>query len=540
MTTNAPVRRLSRISFKSPLRRAARQIITSPTFSTIKGVDFDKKNEYDKFVKFIQSSNKELIKIKIPTPEALKESIGEETNQKSGSRLGDLIKTITGFNVLKWFTRLIRSWWNRSPIGKYINKMTRPWRARLKKFRLDFKKWRLNLGKNIRQGISNFLSKQNQRLKDGFNWIKKLKPMKALKEGLAKIKNFRLSDITKHIKMPKFLSDALTKIRNAGGVVKNFIKNKGGAVINWGKSKTGGLVRSTTNQLKKINPFKNAKLPKGLGLKGKGGKGGGLLTAITLIPTGIEVFNLFKDGRWKDASRLIISTGVSIATFNLIFGASGASAILTAALSGGALTWPAILQFIAGTGFAITGSAIAYDQVDKLLIELGLESDEAKKIRLNLENNMENNNEEEIGDQSSSNVEGDSQKVALITKKEEQNKNITTKKINEKKNLITSSNKKIETNKNLVGKGISKPIEGKSNTSPLLKHSYSIATGKEKILLLIPPENNNVIIKNGKTQLVPFQIGSNKTGGSSIDLNKVNSKILDEFMSVKLELGSVG
>ena len=167
MTTNAPVRRLSRISFKSPLRRAARQIITSPTFSTIKGVDFDKKNEYDKFVKFIQSSNKELIKIKIPTPEALKESIGEETNQKSGGALGKIIRTITGFNVLKWLSRIIKSWWNKSPIGKYINKMTRPWRARLKKFRLDFKKWRSNLGKNIRQGISNFLSKQNQRLKNG-------------------------------------------------------------------------------------------------------------------------------------------------------------------------------------------------------------------------------------------------------------------------------------------------------------------------------------------------------------------------------------
>ena len=38
----------------------------------------------------------------------------------------------------------------------------------------------------------------------------------------------------------------------------------------------------------------------------------------------------------------------------------------------------------------------------------------------------------------------------------------------------------------------------------------------------------------------PFQIGSNKTGGSGIDMSKVNSKILDDFMSVKLELGSVG
>ena len=122
------------------------------------------------------------------------------------------------------------------------------------------------------------------------------------------------------------------------------------------------------------------------------------------------------------------------------------------------------------------------------------------------------------------------------------NKNITTKKITEKKNLIASSNKKIETNEKLVEKNISKSIEGKPNTSPLLKDAYSIATGKDKILLLIPPANNNVVMKDGKAQIVPFPIGSNmaSTSGSGIDLNKLNSKMMDELMSVKLELGSVG
>lgn len=534
MSVNAPVRRLSRISFKSPLRRAARQIVTSPTFSTIKGVDFDKKNEYEKFVKFIQSSNKELLKIKIPTPGGLKESIGEETNEKSGSALGNLIKTITGFSIAKWLSRIIRSWWKNSKINKFIRRVTFPWRKSLSRFKVRFKNWRTNLGKSIRESISNFLSKQNQRLKNGFNWIKNLKPPKAIRDGIAKIKNFKLSDITKHIKMPKFLSNALTKIRNAGGTVTNFLKNKTGAVVNWGKSKGDDLLRSANNLRKKVkipNPFKNMKMPK---VKG------GLLTAIALIPDGIHVFKLFKEGKWKDASRFIIKTGVSFATFSLIFGASGAAAALQAVFSGGALTPTAIATILGGGILATGGSMAAEELTDNLLKKLGLEDKPSDKNTNKIEVNK--NKSEELGDQTSSNIEGDSQKVAVITKKEEQNKNITTKKTTEKKNLIAFSNKKIETNKKLVEKNISKSIEGKTNTSPLLKDSSSIAKGKDKILLLIPPANNNVVMKDGKAQILPFPIGRNtaSTSGSGIDLNKLNSKMMDELMSVKLELGSVG
>ena len=534
MSVNAPVRKLSRISFKSPLRSAARRIVTSPTFSTIKGIDFDKKNEFERFIKFIESSNKELLKIAIPTPEGLKEGINEETNEKSGSRLGDLIKTITGFNVLKWFTRLIKSWWNKSPLGKYINKMTRPWRARLKKIGLDFKKWRKNIGPSIKQGISNFLSKQKQRLKDGFKWLRNLKPPKKLQDLIGKIKNFKLSDITKHIKMPQFLKTALTKIRNAGGIVTNFAKNKGGAIVNWGKSKTGGLLRSANNLRKKIkipNPFKNMKMPK---VKG------GLLTAIALIPDGIHVFKLFKEGKWKDASRFIIKTGVSFATFSLIFGASGAAAALQAVFSLGTLTPTAIATIIGGGILATGGSMAAEEMTDNLLKKLGLEDKPNDENANKIEGDV--NNTEVLGDQTSIKNEIDGEKIAVVNKKEEKNKKITTNnKKTEKKNLVTTSqNKTINKNNNLIaGKNIFDSMKDtSSSTTSVFENISSASSDNNKILLVIPPANSNVVMKDGKPQFIPFPIGSGSgSGGIDIDIAKLNSKIWNDLMEVKLSVG---
>ena len=66
--TAAPIRDPSRNDFKSPLKKAARRIVTAPTFNVIRTIDFDKKSEYDKFIKFIDSSNKELAKIKLTGP----------------------------------------------------------------------------------------------------------------------------------------------------------------------------------------------------------------------------------------------------------------------------------------------------------------------------------------------------------------------------------------------------------------------------------------------------------------------------------------
>ena len=67
--TAAPIRDPSRNDFKSPLKKAARRIVTAPTFNVIRTIHFDKKSEYDKFIQFIDSSNKELAKIKLKKPE---------------------------------------------------------------------------------------------------------------------------------------------------------------------------------------------------------------------------------------------------------------------------------------------------------------------------------------------------------------------------------------------------------------------------------------------------------------------------------------
>ena len=56
----------------SPLVKAANKIVTSPTFAKARSIDFDKKDEYDKFIKFIESSNKELIKIRLPSKDVAK------------------------------------------------------------------------------------------------------------------------------------------------------------------------------------------------------------------------------------------------------------------------------------------------------------------------------------------------------------------------------------------------------------------------------------------------------------------------------------
>ena len=66
--TAAPIRDPSRNNFKSPLKKAARRIVTAPTFNVIRTIDFDKKSEYDKFIQFIDSSNKELAKIRLCYP----------------------------------------------------------------------------------------------------------------------------------------------------------------------------------------------------------------------------------------------------------------------------------------------------------------------------------------------------------------------------------------------------------------------------------------------------------------------------------------
>ena len=89
MVNPAPVRVVRKSTMNSPLVKAANKIVTSPTFAKARSIDFDKKNEYDKFIKFIESSNKELLRIKLPRKEDVaKEGAGGGQDGDKGRRFG--------------------------------------------------------------------------------------------------------------------------------------------------------------------------------------------------------------------------------------------------------------------------------------------------------------------------------------------------------------------------------------------------------------------------------------------------------------------
>ena len=96
-----PVRQSRKSSISSPLVKAANKIVTSPTFSKIKGIDFDKKFEYEAFIKFIESSNKELLRINIPTKEQAKKMSGGAGQTSGSSRGFPLLQTLLGGKLLK-------------------------------------------------------------------------------------------------------------------------------------------------------------------------------------------------------------------------------------------------------------------------------------------------------------------------------------------------------------------------------------------------------------------------------------------------------
>ena len=59
MVNPAPVRVARKSTMNSPLVKAANKIVTSPTFAKARSIDFDKKNEYDKFIKLSQKKYEE-------------------------------------------------------------------------------------------------------------------------------------------------------------------------------------------------------------------------------------------------------------------------------------------------------------------------------------------------------------------------------------------------------------------------------------------------------------------------------------------------
>ena len=229
--TAAPIRDPSRNDFKSPLKKAARRIVTAPTFNVIRTIDFDKKSEYEKFIQFIDSSNKELAKIKLKKPEI-------------DSRLASILPiylpgmkelAVQGKSLqLSWFKRILENWkkfvkwFKQSKRGKQIRNLM----ARWKKLEREMKK----LFKNIK----------SIKWKDLLNRVKDNKFIKGLTDWVKSPKKWP--------KLPKWPKDLLTKTKNAFNEFKKinwkqileyagWIKGIGNIIL--GKATPWGLVATT-------------------------------------------------------------------------------------------------------------------------------------------------------------------------------------------------------------------------------------------------------------------------------------------------------
>ena len=209
--TAAPIRDPSRNDFKSPLKKAARRIVTAPTFNVIRTIDFDKKSEYEKFIQFIDSSNKELAKIKLKKP---------EIDSRLASILPLYLPDMTTMAVqgkslqLSWFKRILDNW---------------------KKFVKWFKqtKW----GKRLRNLLAGWKNLK-RKIKNLIKWIKDIK----WKDILTNIKNSRVGKFLKEIlkwfkkppKFPKWSTDIVKRAKDAFSrlksinfdkIVKDFTQN---------------------------------------------------------------------------------------------------------------------------------------------------------------------------------------------------------------------------------------------------------------------------------------------------------------------------
>ena len=141
MVNPAPVRVARKSTMNSPLVKAANKIVTSPTFAKARSIDFDKKNEYDKFIKFIESSNKELLRIKLPSKEdvAKEGAAGGGQDGDKGRRFGilDLLGGYFGGSLFaRLLSRLRKFLMKRKFVPKFIKRLL----TRMKKLWRNFTK----------------------------------------------------------------------------------------------------------------------------------------------------------------------------------------------------------------------------------------------------------------------------------------------------------------------------------------------------------------------------------------------------------------
>tara|TARA_A100001391_G_scaffold16389_1_gene9216 strand:+ start:15 stop:1502 length:1488 start_codon:yes stop_codon:yes gene_type:complete len=170
MVNPAPVRVARKSTMNSPLVKAANKIVTSPTFAKARSIDFDKKNEYDKFIKFIESSNKELLKIKLPSKDEVMKAGGLGEGADKGGGPSPLLTTLLGGGLGAILTKLFQKFKPFRKLRKFL--FPKRFRARLRKLRMDllrpfrkFKNFILELPGKIKAKLTQYADEAVQILR---------------------------------------------------------------------------------------------------------------------------------------------------------------------------------------------------------------------------------------------------------------------------------------------------------------------------------------------------------------------------------------
>jgi hypothetical protein len=306
MVNPAPVRVARKSTMNSPLVKAANKIVTSPTFAKARSIDFDKKNEYDKFIKFIESSNKELLRIKLPRKEdVVKEGPGSgDGDGKDNSGRNNFLKGLIAERLLRRFKPFRK-------LRRFL--IPRRFRARLRKLRMDllrpfrnFKKTLLELPGKIRTKLGTiitdtrkFFNRKTSEVVEGIKnlknakWIKKLtsKVDDVAKTGKEIVTNSKVLKTSKEITEqvakkagPKISSLAIGELTIIGGIAYDL----GSAVYRAEQGDNTGALLSTFSAVPILGiPFSVVDVARDMGAFEEGG----MLDKIDFL----NLFRLNKD-----------------------------------------------------------------------------------------------------------------------------------------------------------------------------------------------------------------------------------------------------
>ena len=237
MVNPAPVRVSRKSTMNSPLVKAANKIVTSPTFAKARSIDFDKKNEYDKFIKFIESSNKELIKIRLPKKEDIAKKGGAgNADGDEGRKFGllDALGLTAGGSILLKLLSAIRKRLMKSKLvpkffKRFLTRMKRLWRNFTKPLR-QLRRFITSIPGKIKTKLAgltdNVVKFFRKNIDDAVTSLKNLKNAKWIKNLTSKI-------VSKTDEAVKVTKEVLTnpKVIKTGKEITEQVARKAGPKI---------------------------------------------------------------------------------------------------------------------------------------------------------------------------------------------------------------------------------------------------------------------------------------------------------------------